>query len=185
MFNDPIAVEQLKKLHQQFKFDVLVETGTNTGFGSVVASRICPVVTIEVNPMFRASALDYFRTQGFQGHPIVSLFGSSADVLHSLFIQGRCCFYLDAHWEEYWPLRDELEAIRLMNKPDSVIIIHDCKVPGHPWGFDSYGGVNLDLDYVKPWLDRINPDFDISYNEQAAGNMRGILYATPKMGIVP
>lgn len=179
MFNDPIAVERFQNLVNQFKVDVLVETGTNTGFGSLSASRYCPVITTEINPSFRAQALNYFKLNGTQGHPIISMLGNSFDVLSGLFIEGRCCFYLDAHWEQYWPLQDELKAIAKMNKPDSVIIIHDCKVPGKPWGFDSYGGNDLDIDYVKPFLDQINPGFTISYNENAAGNMRGILYATP------
>jgi hypothetical protein len=60
-----------------------------------------------------------------------------------------------------------------------VIIIHDFKVPGKPWGFDSYGGKDLDLDYVRESLSYINQDFNLSYNQVAEGNKRGILYALP------
>ena len=103
-------------------------------------------------------------------------------------------FYLDAHWNEYWPLEDELKLIKKYNLSDSKIIIHDFYVPGFTerivdedgithfiWGCDKYNNQNLDFDYVKDLLFDINPGMlsyfadDVVYNNSG----RGILYSVP------
>ena len=85
---------------------------------------------------------------------------------------------MDAHWSEYWPINDEIRAIK--PRPSSVVIIHDFKVPGKPFGYDTYGGVDLDYELVKDALAFVNPDYKIFYNDKAEGkHFRGILYATP------
>jgi hypothetical protein len=46
-------------------------------------------------------------------------------------------FYLDAHWEEYLPLRDELQLI-YNNFPRAVVLVDDFKVDDDlGYGFDS------------------------------------------------
>lgn len=60
----------------------------------------------------------------------------------------NCFFYLDAHWGEYWPLRDEIKQILRLSR--FVISIDDFKVPGHrEFGYDSYGGKDCCWAYVK------------------------------------
>ena len=58
-------------------------------------------------------------------------------------------FYLDAHWHEYLPLRDELE-IALGQFANAVVLIDDFQVPDDPgYGFDDYGpGKTLNLEYL-------------------------------------
>lgn len=41
-----------------------------------------------------------------------------------------CFFFLDAHWDEYWPLRDEIREILRLKR--SVIAIDDFVVPFRP-----------------------------------------------------
>lgn len=56
--------------------------------------------------------------------------------------------YLDAHWNADLPLRDEVAFI-LQKWPLSVIVIDDFKVPDDSdYGFDSYDGIELSLDYL-------------------------------------
>lgn len=67
-------------------------------------------------------------------------------------------FFLDAHWNAYWPLLDELRAIAKHYR-QAIVIVHDCTVPGRPnfWtcrggGKDNEGPEN-DWTYIKSGLD--------------------------------
>jgi len=209
MFNTQIAVDEFARLQKEYGFRTCFETGTHTGVGSLGASEFCElVITSELNPDRRDEAIKRFIESGyslaseFKAHDekcfvkgskqINSLLGNSPECLrHSLRYELNpnikplpqpYCFYLDAHWDpNNWPLRPELQVIADFKLADSVIIIHDAKVPqdavpGNGLGYDSYNGQDLDYDYVKDLLAAINPNYKIRYNEQGP---RGILYALP------
>jgi hypothetical protein len=111
---------------------------------------------------------------------VTLFFGNSPAVIGDILerIPEPICFLLDAHMGWYWPLLDEIR--RLRSRPESTIIIHDFKVPGKPFGHDRYYWTDLDWDYVKKDLHRVNPNFRISFNEEVSGpHSRGVLYATP------
>src|SRR5260370_15055416 len=59
-------------------------------------------------------------------------------------------FYLDSHWEQNLPLKNELEIIK-RSFPNSTIVIDDFSVPDDPgYGWDDYGDAgSLELDYLK------------------------------------
>jgi hypothetical protein len=202
MFHDPLAEQKFAELQRQFGFDTCIETGTHCGHGALSASRYCKnVITIEIQEGFRMEAVNSWRSGSFvvpePANPtvavngerhITSFLGNSPEVLDAIlpslrheYTDGRrVCFYLDAHWGAYWPLRDELKMIAKHVPPGGcVIIIHDFKVPGKDWGFDNHGGRDLDFDYVGDLMTNINPHFVVFYNERAEGNRRGILYAVP------
>lgn len=179
MFNDPIAVQTFKRLVKEFNIKTFIETGTDKGQGAYQASLIVPhVETIEIDRLRFFESLKTIQ----KVTNIKPWHGNSPEILlflGSCTLEHRVCFYLDAHGGEYWPLLDELRSISRGKHCDCVIIIHDFKVPGKPWGYDSYGGKDLDIDYVREALAAINPNFKIFYNEEAEGNKRGIMYATP------
>ena len=58
-------------------------------------------------------------------------------------------FYLDAHWNDHLPLREEVE-LALKHFAKAVLIIDDFAVPDDPgYAFDDYGpGKALTLDYL-------------------------------------
>jgi len=59
--------------------------------------------------------------------------------------------YLDAHWDDYWPLRDELKEILLYkNKP--IVIIDDYKTPDREYEFDTYHGNACGTEYIRDLL---------------------------------
>lgn len=92
---------------------------------------------------------------------------------------GPTFFFLDAHWFDYWPVRDELKAIAESKKhTNSVIMIHDFQVPdNNTLGFDSYNNQPLNYDYVKDVLQLVWPQgYKVEYNNQAVGGNRGIGY---------
>lgn len=95
-------------------------------------------------------------------------------------LTGESIFFLDAHWESYCPLLDELSAISEADLKPAVIAIHDFKTD-HPTvlGYDTYNEQEYDLDWIKPSIDRIygaNWSFEYNTPEEAKGTSRGIIY---------
>ncbi|MFA5859198.1 MAG: hypothetical protein WC955_09040 [Elusimicrobiota bacterium] len=79
---------------------------------------------------------------------------SSAKYIEEMISTGlitdndNCFFFLDAHWGEYWPLRDEIRVILQLKR--SIIVIDDFVVPFHPEaGFDIYGNNVCNWYYIK------------------------------------
>jgi hypothetical protein len=132
----------------------IVESGTFRGTTTEWLGRFgLPVTTIEANQQnFHFSKLRL----GPQRNVRVEM-GNSAEVLRSLVHRMdtslRTFFYLDAHWEDYLPLHDEIEVIG-ENFGAAVILIDDFEVPGDPgYGFDDYGpGKALTTEYLKGCL---------------------------------
>jgi hypothetical protein len=93
-------------------------------------------------------------------------------------------FYLDAHWLDHLPLRDEIELI-VANFSSAAIVIDDFEVPDDPgYGFDNYGtDKRLSLDYL---LQASTPPLAIYFprarSEQETGARRGsaTLTANPR-----
>lgn len=161
------------------------------------------MVTIEINPEHRNAAILNWIKDGFKivakpelgfdavvaakkGQPggIISFLGDGPVVMRHLFESHMpskpIAAYVDSHWLAKWPILDELQVLADFKLSDSVIIIHDAKNHDHPeFGFDNHGGVDLDMALVRGPLLKINPDYHIFHNSEAAGNMRGIIYATP------
>jgi len=126
-----------------------------------------------------------------ENRSIVTIEGSSPDKLTWLFntftIPRPICFLLDAHGPGYWPLLDEIKAIETAGLSDSVIIIHDFYIPGTGWGFDTWNGQRLDIDYVREPLLKVNPKYEFVYNDTCdiipdaiQGNV-GILFVIPPL----
>jgi hypothetical protein len=144
-----------------YDFSAFVETGTYRGYSTeLVASRFprLPVFTTEiVEPTYARSKrfLDRYPN-------ITAILGSSDEVVKKLLDEKkfgpRPMFYLDAHWQSYWPLRKELEAIGRSGLP-AIIVIDDFEVPGRSqFGYDVDGGGDVtagqkcNLDYIAPAL---------------------------------
>lgn len=204
MFSDKYAVEKFKELVKEFGVKTVVETGTYKGDSTVeIAEMVDNTVSIEIKREHFEDAKKRFEGyqtvfeshtawRGMKGHSEVSLFyGNSPEVMTTIIptLQEPILFFLDAHWTEYWPLKDEIKAIK--PRPDSLIIIHDVMVPGKDFGYDAHipgigtvpgylhQGIVLNYDFVKHDLAYVNPNYKIFYNEKAAGSYRGILYAVP------
>lgn len=124
--------------------------------------------------------------------------GSSELALESIFLNELnyefdtpYIFYLDAHWNNKggtdWPILHELKTIGNYNLSNSKIIIHDFKVPGFSskdspiWGYDSYDNIDLDYDYVKESLFKINDGMLSFFPDNVTNNEcgRGMIYCVP------
>lgn len=159
-------------------FEAIIETGAFRGSTtSLLAeeSRL-PVYTVEAMPRFYYYARLHLRkykqvrlTQG-DSRQFLNQLAQADDVpKHNVF------FYLDAHWNQDLPLREEVELIS-RNWSGSIIMIDDFEVPGDSgYTFDDYGqGKRLCLDYLGPLSQfNLNAFFPSAPSDEENGLKRG------------
>lgn len=158
---DAIYRKLMLDLPDAFRFTSFVETGTFRGYSTefmALHKPQLPIFTIEVE-----SCTYTLAQRALRKYPnITQYLGNSGDWIRDLIREQRLgdfpLFYLDAHWQRYWPLRDELRHIAEA-KMRAVIVIDDFEVPGRPdFGFDVDGGAEVveglkcNLDYIRPSL---------------------------------
>jgi|GEM_PF-1946704 len=179
---DNHIVQRVLELKAVFDIHDALETGTCLGETSRwLADNFRRCFTVEVNPETLCQAIRKGTRPNIAFHC-----ANSPEVLRSLapLISGTSFVYLDAHWNDYWPLLDELQALRLLATPP-VIAIHDFKVPNEAaLGYDSYRGVDLDFACVASSMDEIyganNYRYEFNSAARAGGAMRCIAYFFPK-----
>jgi hypothetical protein len=97
-------------------------------------------------------------------------------------------FFLDAHWNTYCPILDELEVIYQNDKSDSIIVIHDFLSPNTQLGYMTVplnnsvdGGPPLDYEYIKDKLSKIYKDkYVYYYNKESDGYPpTGVIFIVP------
>lgn len=142
--------EVVRELARAVEFDLVIETGTYRGTSTEFFRDVfgVPVETVEGSPRFHAYSS---RRLAFDSQVRVTL-GDSRPFLRQLAStqSDRTVFiYLDAHWEEDLPLREELEII-LSGWRRAVVMIDDFKVPDDPgYRYDDYGsGKALEAEYL-------------------------------------
>ena len=147
---DTLLLEQVADFHRRHRFGCAVETGTWKGHTTVGLARVFPrVYTIEVDAE-RVAA----NRMRFHAYPHVeALQGHSPSVLLELIdrFEYPLFAFLDAHWQQNWPLRDELKILLSVRRP-KVVMIHDFKVPGRDFGYDRYGTRECALEYIAELL---------------------------------
>lgn len=156
---------ELKKIISHFQLEIGIETGTYQGNMSLYLSKLMKnVYTSEISRQFYDNLDSAFEcvkqsdtlkiSENIEFH-----LGSSERILENILPGIKspydnddkpfALFFLDAHWENYWPLLDEIKCIGRLLPDKAIIIIDDCKVPGRKHGFDRYHGKELDFSYVK------------------------------------
>lgn len=189
---DTFICEEFLKLKEKYSIEVAVETGsciyTTTKW---LCENFKRVETVEINKTYADYGLhkiqEFHNCEAYIGVDSVNfiekvLYDSLSEELRP------CIFFLDAHWGEHCPLKDELLAIsRLkLNRPP-VIAIHDFKTY-HPdvLGFDSYKGNDLSFDYIYEEVKMLEIAYGCDYfhyyntPEKSTGAKRGIIYLTPQ-----
>jgi len=130
-----------RRVDRKIPFENYVETGTFLGMTTDFLARTAKahdahVYSCEIDSRYHAIAN---RTVG--DLPNVSLQqANSVDFLRELspkLVTAWNFVYLDAHWNDYLPLRDELSILKAWQ--NSVVLIDDFKVPSDPrFGWDRY-----------------------------------------------
>lgn len=176
---DHHLLAEVRSLVSRWRINTAIETGTHIGATARGLSEfVASVETIEIDPQRFAQCEHLDQLGNVRRH-----LGSSPEVLERILpdVDEPVLFYLDAHWNEYWPLLDELKVIAGRGLERVLIVIHDVRVPEKHFGYDCYKGQVLDLDFVEDSLERLyRGPFNHYYNEEAAGAERGVLYVTPR-----
>lgn len=182
---DKFILEEFAKLINNYNIQTIIETGTYKGATTECLAMLAEyVITIENNELYYMSA-----KKRLSKYNNIALFkGSSPKVLNNsvlnssyLFIKP-ILFFLDAHWYSYNPLLDELKTIAKFGLNNSVIAIHDFKVPNKNFGYDNYNNMDYCWEYIEKDIEKIygEKNYSYYYNEEAEGAKRGIIYITPK-----
>jgi hypothetical protein len=145
-------LEIARSILENFAIARIVETGTYRGTTAEWFAQFgLPVVTAEISPRYAA-----FSRRRLRNKPNVDLRPrDSVTVLadlsrESIDRSAPTFFYLDAHWREDLPLRDELNIIAYCF-PRAIVMIDDFRVPGDPgYAYDDYGpGKVLDVSLLR------------------------------------
>jgi len=182
-FNSDPAIETLvKKLHADFDFERFIETGTFMGFTTKWLADTFPDKEIHT---VESQKVTYTKAQTLLENcsNVTSYLGNSPVVLRDILqTKKKTFFYLDAHWADAWPLREEIEEIATSCKDNCCIMIDDFKVPNRAFQFDTYKNQPLDLDYVLPGLQMIFTEPFVFFNGSSENLERpvGKLICYPK-----
>lgn len=154
-----------ERLLARFQPNYCIETGTLHGWTTAFfAERVQNVHTIEIVPINMEWSQRHLK--GYKN--ITFHLGNSKDelpkILEQIPTREKVLFYLDAHWESYWPLYDELDIIANYIGRRAIVIIDDFKVPGKDYAYDSYNCMENCLEYADPHLRKIyGGDYDYEY----------------------
>jgi hypothetical protein len=168
----------------------IIETGTFRGTTTEWFAKFdLPVYTIE---SYRHN-YEFAKLRLREKKNVHVEFGNSAEVLPilvaTLDTSLPTFIYLDAHWEDYLPLREEISFITA-NFKAAVILIDDFQVPGDPgYVYDDYGpGKALDGDYLKTcWADGMKAYYPSTPAAEESGSPTGsrsgwvVLTTNPEM----
>jgi predicted O-methyltransferase YrrM len=181
--NDSVISDTVVQLVKDLHIECIIETGTFRGTTTAFLSETFPsidIYTIEVNDKNFSKAEENLKPYT----NIKLIYGSSEKKLEEILptLKGkRLLFYLDAHWEEYWPLLDEFEAIRKNAKDNCCIVIDDFKVPYRQFQHDTYKQQPLDLDYIQEKMNEVYTTPFYFFNDRSTRAQRpvGKIYIVP------
>lgn len=178
---DRVLRERLAEIIQRLGIRTVVETGVDRGGSSLLFAQIVgQYIGVDNNPKAIETASALLAKYGVTNATLHTM--NSPTALRQLVADDidatTTLFLLDAHWQAYWPLLDEIHAIP---RGQGVLVMHDVVVPGCPrLGFDEYDGQRLDYPYVKAALDAWSPEHVIEYNDHTAEiPTRGVMIVYP------
>lgn len=173
---DTFIKGEIIKLRNKFNLYQFVETGTQLGSTTVMLEKLFSAgYTIEANEKYCN-----FARERLSRH-VKCINDFSQEALKALNVDD-CLYYLDAHGHDTGgtPLKFELEVLGWKKLKNICIVIHDFKVPGKDFGFDTYD-YELCFEEIEGYLKAIYPEgFDYHYNSDADGEKRGVIYIYPK-----
>jgi len=172
--------QRLTEIIAERGITTVVETGIDRGGSTMLFSTMVPhVIGIDNDPgkigIVKAALVERGITNVFLIHmdsPTALQARAELDASHTLFL-------LDAHWQAYWPLKDEIRAIP---RGQGVLVMHDARVPGCPdLGVDAYDGQELSYEYLQDVLTEWSPTHVVEYNDDTAEfPRRGVMYVYPE-----
>lgn len=177
---DRVLRERLAAIIQRLGITTVVETGIDRGGSALLFSQMVErYIGIDNHPKAIATTQALLTHYDVTNTALLQM--NSPDALAYVMPAinpSKTLFLLDAHWQSYWPLLDEIKALP---RGQCVIVLHDVIVPGCPsLGYDTYDGQDLDYPYVKDVLTAWSPDHVCEYNDDRAEvPKRGVLIVYP------
>lgn len=161
------VVEELMKKSGVRNF---VETGTFLGHTTRDVASTFPLVYVQTVELVYSTFQK--NEESFSNFPnIKAVHGSSCDFLKKVILEdGPTLYYLDAHWGDSHPLRDELVIIRDRSIGNEIIVIDDFQVPNRPFGYDY---TNYNEIYNMEYIDGIlGEEWVYFYKDQQDNNQQ-------------
>jgi len=183
MNSQPIRTELARRLIVQCKIARIVETGTFHGTTTEFFAQFgVPVTTVELDPDLAGKSRERLsRWKNVELRACDSVRALQELAGEPIDRSVPTLFYLDAHWADHLPLREEVE-IAVKYFPKAILLIDDFAVPHDPgYAFDDYGpGKRLTLEYL---LQSNSPPLPYIYfpstpSQQEAGRRRGCVVVT-------
>jgi hypothetical protein len=179
-----IRASILLRMLNGFGFEGFVETGTFLGETCflVLQQTDLPVWTCEVHKDYAEPAR---QALGAWDSRVTFAPEDSRKFLDSVLrdhSERKLMFYLDAHWWDDLPLREELRMI-LEHARSFAIVIDDFRVPTDDgFGYDSYGERVLQMEWIAPALagyaDRVTAWYPAYPSSIETGYRRGMVILT-------
>ena len=152
-----------------------VETGTYKGHTTRDVALNFPYMTIQTVELNYSTFQN--NRESFKEFPNIKSYNdNSVDFLKVVDIgDGPTLYYLDAHWGESHPLREELAIIRDRSRGNEIIVIDDFQVPNRPFGYDAtHTGQVYNLEWINgilgpEWIHFYKDDQD--NDQQASGQL--------------
>lgn len=155
--SDKYLFDEVINLKDKYNCKIFIETGTWNGKSINMLSKHFEILkSIEIDESKHKEAIENNKLN----KNVFLYCGNSSDILPNIINNNfsKSIFFLDAHWGQYWPLRDELQIIADF-KITPIIMIHDFFVPdadGNPkFGYDKYQNTSLDYKYVEDKIIKI------------------------------
>jgi hypothetical protein len=175
--NDTHLEAKFLQIKEQYGIKSVIETGTfYADTTKWLSDNFDKVYTCEVNAQYFKIGQEQLvgRTN------VVSCLQDSREFLIEALKQaeGPVLIFLDAHWGEN-PLLREIEIIG-ESGVNPIVAIHDFKVPGKNFGYDTYPGIVYDWDFIKESVGKaFDNQYTTEYNEVATGAKRGCIFIYP------
>jgi predicted O-methyltransferase YrrM len=178
-------VKDIIQIKQKFDYNIIIETGTETGKSTRVLKNIFDkIYTCEIDKSYFSMYDDLYINPN-----IKIMQGESTDCLKEFFTEighDKFFLYLDAHKKDSFPILNELQLVSdFKYKP--VIIIHDfdCKING--FRYDKYIDENnntiyLNWDYIKNKVELIYGVDGYGYvTNTKSDTLTGVITIYPKL----
>jgi hypothetical protein len=182
MNSQAIRTELARCLILQCKIARIVETGTFLGTTTEFFAQFgVPVTTAELNPdLARKSSerLSKWKNVELRAYDSVRVLQELAR--EPIDRSVPTLFYLDAHWKNRLPLREEA-GLAFAHFAKAILLIDDFAVPNDPgYGFDDYGPAKrLTLEYLMHGnLPPFYTYFPSAPSHQETGARRGCVVVT-------
>jgi len=188
---DTYICDEFLKLKETFNIDTAIETGSCMySTTKWLCNNFDEVYTVEINHEYANYGKHKISTfpNCFTSVGVDSVSFINHILSQHIYKTNSTIFFLDAHWGENCPLKDEIKAIANINlQHPPIIAIHDFYT-NHPeeLGYDIYKGESLSISYIHDELKMLELAYGCSYHyyfntpAKSTGAKRGIIYLTPK-----